>query len=98
MDMQPHKTTVCFDIDGTLFGKDYKPRKKIVELLKAMVKSELFEVYCWSGAGVFYAEQRIRDLKLPKEVKVFGIKQPHKDVDIAIDDMEIKFGKVNVLA
>lgn len=86
---------ICFDVDGTLFDYEDQPRKEVIALLRAL-KGANNKVYIWSGNGYEYASLRARDLKLEKVVD--GILSKYTDIvpDIAIDDKDVKLGKVNI--
>lgn len=96
------KTTVAFDVDGTLIYQDTNPaagrkedypREEVVQLFKSL-EAIGCEMYIWSGGGIPYARQWARLLGLKATIVAKGSFVP----DIAIDDQEVKLGKVNILA
>ena len=88
-------TTVAFDTDGTLIYQHGPyldtPRYDIIQLFH-MFQSLRCKVYMWSGGGVEYCEHWRLKLGLDCEVVAKGSFVP----DIAIDDEEVKLGKVNI--
>lgn len=92
------KTTVAFDIDGTLIdcGKR-QPRHEILAMLWSFRLLPNVEVILWSGGGKEYAEQRARELFL-SDLPCIGkpIWKGEPSVDISFDDQECKLGKINI--
>lgn len=94
-----HKTTVAFDVDGTLIEqvgeKVDTPRHHIIQFF-LMYKKLGCEMYIWSGGGVDYATHWAQKLGLDATVVAKGSFVP----DIAVDDMahesEFNLGKVNI--
>jgi hypothetical protein len=86
-------TTICFDIDGTLFDYKEQPREKIIAMAKSLLQDSNNRVFFWSGGGVEYAQMRCRRVGLPEDrVIPKGSFQP----DIAIDDQEVNLGFNNL--
>lgn len=87
---------IAFDVDGTLLDYEDKPRKEIIELLKALDQPEN-TVVVWSGGGEEYARMVVERLGLEKYVHMTSSKiNRHLKVDLAIDDQEVKLGKLNL--
>jgi hydroxymethylpyrimidine pyrophosphatase-like HAD family hydrolase len=84
-------TTVGCDIDGTLIDYVGKPRYEIINLL-AMLKSLGCEIFIWSGGGLDYSKTVVDRFGLNYQV----VEKGSIKVDIAIDDMEVQLGKVNM--
>lgn len=82
---------VAFDTDGTLKTLTDTPRYEVIELFK---KFEQFgcEMYIWSGSGQDYAARWAEKFGLKATVVVKGSFVP----DIAVDDMDVTLGKVNL--
>lgn len=86
---------VAFDVDGTLItqnknGEDI-PRYEVIELFH-----HFYGLGCtmiiWSGSGEDYAMRWAKKLGLKASV----IKKGSLQVDIAVDDMEVELGIVNL--
>jgi hydroxymethylpyrimidine pyrophosphatase-like HAD family hydrolase len=88
--------TIAFDVDGTLIDKDDKPRKEVIALLRALANGN--EIIVWSGGGKSYADMWVNRLNLGEFVyqtaSKIGIAQ--KDIDLAIDDQDVKLGLYNI--
>ena len=95
------KLVVAFDVDGTLIGQTYKdedtPKYENISLLH-WFQSQGHTIIVWSGCGFEYAERWAQKLGLGdiiiaeksiEEAKRLG-------VDIAVDDEDVKLGKVNI--
>jgi phosphoserine phosphatase len=86
---------IAFDVDGTLIHqvgeKEDTPRYDIIQMFK-MFKNLGWEMYIWSGGGVDYARRWSERLGLDATVVAKGSFQP----DIAVDDLEVELGKVNI--
>ncbi len=89
--------TIAFDVDGTLLDEHDKPREEIVAILKALSRAG-HDIFVWSGGGVSYAEQRVRDLDLKKYSKIKGCiqKSAGSGIDMCFDDQEVNLARVNV--
>ena len=89
------KLTIAFDVDGTLIHqvgeKEDTPRYDIIALFK-IYKNLGCEMYIWSGGGFDYAKRWSEKLGLDATIAVKGSFKP----DIAVDDMEVELGKVNL--
>ena len=91
--------TVAFDIDGTLIYPEGvpnhladTPRYDIINFLLFLQKIGC-EIVIWSGGGTEYAVHWIYKLGLDNcRVAEKGSLEP----DIAVDDEEVKLGKVNI--
>lgn len=87
--------TVCFDVDGTLIvlvgEREDTPRYDVIAFFKAL-ETFGFEMFIWSGGGMDYAERWMRKLGLQAQIVPKGSFTP----DLAIDDEEVKLGKVNI--
>lgn len=86
---------VAFDVDGTLIhqkldGPDV-PRYEVIDLFHKL-ESLGCHLYIWSGSGVDYAVRWRDKLGLEAEVVAKGSFKP----DIAVDDMEVQLGVVNL--
>jgi len=88
---------VAFDVDGTLIhevtpdGLENTPRYDVMFLYK-FYESIGCDMYIWSGGGVDYAEMWARKLGLNCKV----IPKGSILVDIAVDDLDVLMGKVNL--
>lgn len=92
---------ICFDVDGTLYNYNDKPRTQIIDTLKLFVSAG-WTVCVWSGGGRDYAAGQGRRLGLPETVLytskstgvvIDGVKvKPH----IAVDDQYVNLGERNV--
>lgn len=75
---------IAFDVDGTLLDYEDNPRGDLVELANKLIQAG-WQVIVWSGGGQSYAETRARQLGIVGAICL--AKDPHIQVDIAIDDM-----------
>jgi len=79
------KTTVAFDVDGTLIKQgvmsEDTPRYEVIQLFK-LLESFGCEMYVWSGGGIDYAKRWVEKLGLDAHVVAKKSFTP----DIAIDD------------
>ena len=93
---------IAFDIDGTLIeqwefepGKfEDVPRPEVTDILWLLHKKG-HDIIVWSGGGKEYAERWGRKLSLPQDV-TYMMKVASPDIDIAIDDQDVKLAKVNL--
>jgi hydroxymethylpyrimidine pyrophosphatase-like HAD family hydrolase len=82
---------IAFDVDGTLVDYDGKPRATVIALLRNFQRLGC-NVFVWSGGGIPYAKQRVRELGIDGVVVVEkGSFKP----DLAIDDQEVQLGILN---
>ena len=88
--------TIAFDVDGTLIDKNDHPRQEVIALLKALASSKRNQIIIWSGGGENYAAMWGRRLQLDNHVWSYWGKIGSPQVDLAIDDQEVKLGKVNI--
>ncbi len=82
---------VAFDVDGTLLNYDRTPNFKVIRFFQQF-ESFGCEMYIWSGGGIGYAEQVMRNLGLKAKIMEKGSFQ----ADIAVDDQRVALGKVNI--
>ena len=87
---------IAFDVDGTLIHREGEtsqdtPKYDVISLFK-FFESRGNTMYVWSGGGVSYAESWVCKLGLKAIVVAKGSFIP----DIAVDDMDVKLGKVNI--
>ena len=89
---------IAFDIDGTLINieghpycKPDTPRYEVIELYRIFEDFE-YDIYIWSGGGLDYAKRWAERLGLDGKIVQKGSFVP----DIAIDDEEVKLGKINM--
>lgn len=86
---------IAFDVDGTLIyqvgEKEDTPRYDIISMFKMFEKLG-WDMYVWSGGGYHYAERWAEKLGLDATIAVKGSFKP----DIAVDDMEVELGTVNI--
>lgn len=87
--------TICFDVDGTLIhqsgdGED-TPKYDNIALFHHFERLGC-KMYIWSGGGMGYAERWAQKLGLKAEIAEKGSFKP----DIAVDDMFVTLGKVNL--
>lgn len=89
---------VAFDVDGCLIwaegmdGEPDTPRYEVIQLLH-LLRSFGCKIFIWSGGGMDYACRWVDRLGLDDiTVEAKGGFEP----DIAIDDEEVKLGKVNI--
>lgn len=87
------KTTIAFDVDGTLITFDDTPCYDNIFALKYFVKLGT-QVYVWSGGGLDYAQHWVNKLGLDKYVTV--IEKGSMLVDICFDDESVSLAKINV--
>lgn len=88
---------IAFDVDGTLIKKTINgdvPRYDVIAVLLQFVAWGN-TVFVWSGGGVDYAEQWVRKLGLPPEVRVIQ-KNKSFGIDLAFDDQEADLAVVTV--
>lgn len=102
------KITIAFDIDWTLReGLDdnegnplyAKPREEIRSLLIMLSSFKNIECHIWSGGGETYAKDIRRLFLLEKYVLESNCHSKMWDFrpDIAIDDLDIDLGKINLI-
>jgi hypothetical protein len=104
------RITVAFDCDGTLicsggiiiddnpdtseqlhaFPPD-TPRYDIIELFHIFERLGC-SMYIWSGSGIDYATRWAEKLGLRATIVTKGSFQP----DIALDDMDVQLGRINI--
>jgi len=86
---------ICFDVDGTLIHQvgesEDTPRYDIINLFH-FFENLGNEMHIWSGGGMSYAERWSQKLGLKAKIIEKGSIKP----DIAIDDMNVNLGKVNI--
>jgi hydroxymethylpyrimidine pyrophosphatase-like HAD family hydrolase len=86
---------IAFDIDGTLIHqvgeKEDTPRYDIIDMFHKF-EALGFNMIIWSGGGIDYATRWRDKLGLKADVIVKGSFTP----DIAVDDMEVELGIVNI--
>ena len=86
---------IAFDVDGTLIHqvgeKEDTPRYDIIEMFH-MFKNLGWDMYIWSGGGFDYAKRWSEKLGLDATIAVKGSFKP----EIAVDDLEVTLGKVNI--
>ena len=88
--------TIAFDVDGTLFDVNDKPRKEIIELLKALASTN--EIVVWSASSN-YAEMMARKAGIFDLVSICSSKTNlflKGVVDISFDDQVVKLAKYNI--
>jgi hydroxymethylpyrimidine pyrophosphatase-like HAD family hydrolase len=87
--------SVAFDIDGTLIHQvgehEDTPRYDVVKFFQLFESADC-DMFIWSGDGMDYAERWRDKLGLRAHIKEKGSFIP----DIAVDDEEVKLGKVNI--
>ena len=87
--------TVAFDVDGTLIGQNYynedTPQYDVINLLHLLQKFDC-KIIIWSGGGVDYAKRWTEKLGLKATV----LEKGSVPVDIAVDDMAVELGTVNL--
>lgn len=86
---------ICFDVDGTLIeqvGENEDTPKYDVIALFHFFEKKGNNMFIWSGGGVDYAERWSRKLALKATIVVKGSFKP----DIAVDDMNVNLGVVNI--
>lgn len=100
-------TTVAFDVDGTLITLEDQPRWGVIETLRFFERLPMVRVIVWSGGDESYARMWGRRLFLPPLVTYMDkpklIRWDEKServteplVDIAFDDLDVNYGKVNI--
>ena len=86
---------VAFDVDGTLIHqvgqKEDTPRYEVIDLFHRL-ESFGCEMYIWSGGGFDYAERWRDKLGLKATIAVKGSFKP----DMAVDDLDVELGLVNL--
>jgi len=88
---------VAFDVDGTILLDERHmdlfdtPNYPVIQLFK-LFESFGCEMYIWSGGGKSYAIRWMQKFGLKATVVDKGSFVP----DIAIDDEDVKLGKVNI--
>ncbi len=86
---------VAFDVDGTLIHqvgeKEDTPRYDVITLFHFFEKRGN-NMFIWSGGGVDYAERWANKLGLSAKIIPKGSIKP----DLAIDDMNVNLGVVNI--
>ena len=84
---------IAFDIDGTLFNLETvpKPREDVLALLRAFHKLG-WAITIHSGGGIHYAEGKVYELGLDKEMHITLAAKGSPDYiyDIAVDDMPLE--------
>ena len=91
-------TTAAFDVDGTLIDYEDNPREDVLSLLRAL-QGLGCNIIVWSGGGQHYAENwvhNLRRLKMLRGEVTATAKSRDVQVDIAIDDVEVDLGTVNI--
>lgn len=88
---------VAFDIDSTLIkkgidGRDV-PRYDVIELYK-WFQSHMWHMYIWSGGGTEYAKSWAEKLGLYDATIIS--KDEYHNIDISVDDEDVKLAKVNI--
>jgi len=87
--------SICFDVDGTLIHqvgeREDTPKYENIELFHHFQRIGC-DMYIWSGGGTSYAERWAEKLGLKAKVVAKGSFKP----DIAVDDMDVNLGKVNL--
>lgn len=84
--------TIAFDVDGTLIGiSDDSPRYEIIPMFLTFQKLK-WTMYIWSGGGCDYAQKWADKLGLQATIIEKGSMRP----DIAVDDMIVRLGTVNI--
>lgn len=83
---------VAFDVDGTLIYPDSDtPRYEVIALFKSL-ESFGCDMYIWSGGGINYAQRWSEKLGLKATIKPKGSFVP----DLAVDDMPVMLGEINL--
>ena len=89
------RLVVAFDVDGTLIHqvgeREDTPRYSIISLFHTFENLGA-KLYIWSGGGVDYAQRWSEKLELEAEIIAKGSIKP----DIAVDDMNVNLGVVNI--
>lgn len=93
-------TKICFDVDGTLITFDDKPRKDVIDMLKALYHLGC-EIYMWSGGGHDYASMWMRKLGLTQYVTEVILYKDRKyadyyQIDICFDDEDVNLCPINI--
>ena len=85
-----NKKSIIFDIDGTLFDYDYKPREEVINMMRSF-NTLGWKIFCHSGGGVQYCQQKVMELGLDKEMHITITPKGSPDYmfDIAVDDMDL---------
>jgi predicted HAD superfamily phosphohydrolase YqeG len=86
---------VAFDVDGTLIHQvgeaEDTPKYEVIALFHFFEKRGN-NMFIWSGGGFDYAERWSQKLGLKATIAVKGSFKP----DIAVDDMNVNLGVVNI--
>ena len=86
---------IAFDVDGTLIHQvgeaEDTPRYCVIEVFHFFEKLG-HTMYIWSGGGVDYAKEWSQRLGLKAKIVEKGSFKP----DIALDDMNVNLGIVNI--
>lgn len=86
---------IAFDVDGTLIhqvgAEEDTPKYDVISLFHFFEKRGNI-MYVWSGGGVGYATRWVQKLGLKAIVVEKGSFKP----DIAVDDMNVNLGVVNI--
>ena len=93
-------TSVVFDVDGTLITFEDQPKYEVIQILINFHKLG-YNIDVHSGGGKEYAEMWVRRLELVNYVKTIDCKcRIDKNYipkwDIAFDDEDVKYGKINL--
>lgn len=86
---------IAFDCDGTLIGRRDEPRQEIVDMLKGYQKVG-YSVIVWSGGGKSYAQMVGSRIKLEGVTYMGKLENPGFKPDIAVDDMDVELGVINI--
>lgn len=90
---------IAFDVDGTLIEKSSNgediPKYSTI-MLMGMFATCIKDctIFVWSGSGIDYAQRWVEKLGLEKSVTV--VKKGSFIPDIAIDDMNVDLGTINL--
>ena len=79
------KTTIAFDVDGTLIRNGYlgdgspRPNERIRQLMYILSTFKNVRIICWSGGGEVYARQVAREIGVAKYIDDYADKnlQPY---------------------
>lgn len=89
---------IAFDVDGTLFDEQSKPRNDVIAFLEVLHQAG-HSIIVWSGGGQDYAEQRARDAGVREMVHIMAksdAKRLDREVDVSFDDQEVTLAKTNI--
>lgn len=86
---------VLFDVDGTLITYEDQPRYDVIDIFKKFENLGCFMMIA-SGGGKDYAERWAQRLGLKALILDKFDLRDHPKPDIAFDDEDVKFGKVNI--